>query len=300
MDSPSSPTLTNADPRVILSFSEEWRYFQEDRITEQEKIQIFWDYFHLFPWEKLPKNAVGADIGCGSGRWAGLVAPKVDSLFCIDVSHTTLDVARSNLSQHKNIKFVYGSAGALPLEDNSLDFAYTLGVLHHLPDPKSALKSITHKLKVGAPILIYLYYAFDNRPFWYRWVWKASDLIRKSVSILPFQFKFLLTGFFTYTIYWPLARMGLLLDKLGILPSAWPLSYYRDKNTYTMRIDALDRFGTPLERRFSRQEIHQLLVDSGLENIRFSERAPYWVVIATRKAGHEGKPTPYPVDSALQ
>lgn len=49
-----------------------------------------------------------------------------------------------------------------------------------------------------------------------------------------------------------------------------------------MRTDSLDRFGTRLEHRFTRAEIEKMMLESGLENIRFSDQVPYWVACGTR------------------
>ena len=50
-----------------------------------------------------------------------------------------------------------------------------------------------------------------------------------------------------------------------------------------MRTDALDRFGTQLEQRFSRREIEAMMQAAGLVDIRFREGLPYWVACG-RKA----------------
>ena len=66
--------------------------------------------------------------------------------------------------------------------------------------------------------------------------------------------------------------------------SSWPLSYYADKPFYVLRTDAYDRFCTPLEKRFSRSEIEQMMLSAGLGDISFSETAPYWVAVGRRRA----------------
>jgi SAM-dependent methyltransferase len=66
----------------------------------------------------------------------------------------------------------------MPFPAQLLDFAFSLGVLHHVPDTQKAICTIAEKLKRGAPFLIYLYYAFDNRPSWYRALWAMSNSIR--------------------------------------------------------------------------------------------------------------------------
>jgi hypothetical protein len=72
------------------------------------------------------------------------------------------------------------------------------------------------------------------------------------------------------------------LERAGRDVANFPLAYYRDRSFYVMRNDALDRFGTKLEQRFTRAEIERMLRDAGLERIRFSEAAPYWCAVGFR------------------
>jgi ubiquinone/menaquinone biosynthesis C-methylase UbiE len=173
--------------------------------------------------------------------------------------------------------------GELPIPDNSLDFAYSLGVLHHLPDTAAAIKDCVSKVKPGAPFLIYLYYAFDNKPKWFSFIWKCSDVIRRVISKLPFILKYPLSNVIAAIVYFPLARLTLLVEKLGMDVNNVPLTEYRAKSFYTMRTDALDRFGTRLENRFTQVQIKKMMEDAGLSEIRFSDIAPYWCAIGIKQ-----------------
>ncbi|WP_448525696.1 class I SAM-dependent methyltransferase [Parathermosynechococcus lividus] len=272
----------NIDLETVRGFGDEWSRFPQDQLGEDIRKQMFSDYFSLFDWDSLPSGAVGADIGCGSGRWAQVVAPKVGHLMLIDASPEALNVAKANLSGVSNVSFINASVGALPIQDASLDFAYSLGVLHHVPDTAAAIREVAAKLKSGAPFLVYLYYAFDNRGPAYRALWRLSDLVRRVVSRLPFALRYLVSQALAVSVYWPLARMALVLEHMGTLPAGWPLAYYRDKPFYVLRTDALDRFGTRLERRFSQDEIRLMLKDAGFLDIRFSDNAPYWCAIGIK------------------
>ncbi|MDB5038423.1 MAG: 2-polyprenyl-3-methyl-5-hydroxy-6-metoxy, 4-benzoquinol methylase [Bacteriovoracaceae bacterium] len=273
----------NLDPRVVDGFGEEWKRFDQSELTEAEREIVFAQYFSIFPWQVLPANAVGADIGCGTGRWAKTVAERVGLLHVADPSLQALDVAKQNLKNFSNIRYHLSSVENLPFPDRSLDFAYSLGVLHHIPDTKAGLSSLAKKLKPGAPILIYLYYAFDNRPIWYRWLWKLSDLLRRVISSLPFFVRATVSEILAATIYFPLSRMARILEVFHCLPSSWPLSYYRNRSYYMLRTDALDRFGTKLERRFTKKQIEELFKSTGFEKITFSDSAPYWCATAFKR-----------------
>jgi SAM-dependent methyltransferase len=170
------------------------------------------------------------------------------------------------------------------LPPGSQDFGYSLGVLHHVPDTAAAIRSCVALLKPGAPLLLYLYYAFDNRPRWYRALWRISNLGRQGISRLPRGLKRGVTDVIAALVYWPLARASLVTERLGFPIDGVPLSHYRHYSFYTMRTDARDRFGTPLEQRFSRDQIAGMMAAAGLIDVRFSDAAPYWCAVGIRES----------------
>lgn len=274
---------SNVDRHTVEGFGDEWARFDQSQVSEQEQVTLFAAYFSLFPWDVLPQNPVGFDLGCGSGRWAKLVAPRVGTLHCVDPS-SALQVAQKNLAAFPNCEFHSASVDAIPLPNASMDFGYSLGVLHHVPDTEAGLRSCVAKLKPAAPFLVYLYYAFDNRPWWFRTVWRVSDLLRRAISRLPHRTRFAASQVLAACVYLPLARMALVAEKLGVDVRNFPLGAYRSLSFYTMRTDALDRFGTRLEHRFSRERIKGIMESAGLEQIRFREAEPFWCAIGYRQA----------------
>lgn len=271
--------MNNIDIKTVNDFGREWKFFDQKNLTDEELYTVFSQYFKVFPLELLNHNSVGADIGSGSGRWAKVIAPKVKKLYCVDASKEAIETAKENLANQTNITFINTSVDQIPLDDGSLDFAYSLGVLHHIPDTFAGIKACVQKLKTGAPFLVYIYYAFDNKPFWFSFIWKLSDYVRRFISKLPFKLKLLLTQILAFVVYFPLARFALILEKLNINVSNFPLSSYRKSSLYTMRTDALDRFGTRLEQRFTKNEIISMLKRAGLEKIQVSTEVPYWCAI---------------------
>ena len=274
---------TNIDTPTVESFGDEWSRFNQRGLPEEEARRIFHDYFAVFPWQALPARASGFDMGCGTGRWARFVAPRVGHLHCIDPSRA-LEVARQTLAGHPNVTFHQAGVSDIALPAASQDFGYSLGVLHHLPDTRAGLRACVELLKPGAPFLLYLYYAFDNRSLAFRLTWRVSDGLRRIVSRLPAGPKRLTTDALALALYVPLARAALVAERLGLDVSGLPLSYYRNSSFYTMRTDSRDRFGTPLERRFRREEIVSMMRWAGLDDIHVSENAPFWCAVGTRRA----------------
>jgi|GEM_PF-104084 len=274
--------MGNVDERTVSGFGNEWQQFDQSSMADDELKAMFLWYFSIFPWEKIRADAQGFDLGCGSGRWAKFVADKVGVLHCIDASAQALDVAKRNLEQKKNCVFHVASVDQMPLKENSMDFGYSLGVLHHVPDTFAGIKACVNKLKPGAPFLLYLYYSFDNKPIWYRSLWKLTDMMRIIISRLPYFLKYFISQAIACFVYYPMVKLGVILEKFGVHTNNFPLSAYKHSSFYTMRTDALDRFGTRLERRFSAKQIEQMMKDAGLENIVFSKSFPCWCAVGYR------------------
>jgi SAM-dependent methyltransferase len=275
----------NIDPDVAAGFGHEWSTFRqsETEFSPADREAIFQSYFHIFPWNELPPNPTGIDVGCGSGRWSVMVAPKVGHLHLLDASADALAVARANLTDATNVSFHLASVGNIPLDDDSLDFAFSLGVLHHVPDTMAAIRAIATKLKIGAPFLVYLYYAMDNRPWWYRAIWRFSNIFRMVISPLPPTVRLIISQIIAVVAYWPLARFAAIVERAGISPAAIPLESYRHRKFYVMRTDAYDRFCTSLEQRFTRSQIEQMLTAAGFDGIRFSDKVPHWCAVGKKR-----------------
>jgi len=75
-----------------------------------------------------------------------------------------LIVAREKLASQSNVSLHEGSLDVLPFADSSMDLGYSLGVLHHLSDQRAGLAACVKKLKPGARMLVYIYYASTTGP----------------------------------------------------------------------------------------------------------------------------------------
>lgn len=274
---------TNIDPSTARAFNQNWGADTSGAETDPAiREAIFANYFALLPLDEL-SDKEGFDLGCGGGRHARMVAPRVGHLHCIDPSANGIARTRRGLAKRSNVSFHVADVDHIPLADGSQDFGYSMGVLHHIPDTSAALRRCTAKLKPGAPFLLYLYYAFDNRPVWFGWLWKASELGRHTIARLPFRARKACCDLIGLLVYWPLSRLALVLESIGRNVSGLPLSFYRRLPLETLRWAALDRFGTALEQRFTRAEMTAMMTEAGLVDIRFNETEPYWVAIG-RKA----------------
>ena len=273
----------NIDHKTVESFGEEWTKF--DSFSAEEIKNAGDQYFDIVSDKVLNKNTVVLDLGCGTGRWSKYIGDKAGFIEAIDPSAAVF-AAQHLTSDMTNIRVTQSSSDNLPFADESFVMMMSLGVLHHIPDTELALKSGVKKVKKGGFVLLYLYYALDNRSLIFRSIFYASALLRYLVSSLPASLKKVVCDIIAVFIYMPFILLSKLVKAVAPgnkIYNKIPLSYYIDKSFNIIRNDALDRFGTPLEQRFTRQQIEQMMKNSGLTDILFSENMPYWHVIGRKQ-----------------
>ena len=95
-----------------------------------------------------------ADLGCGTGAMAAILAPHVKRVIGIDASDEMLDAARERNGATTNIEWRKGTLEALPISADSVNAATLMLVLHHLPSPAQALSEAARILKPGGRVLI--------------------------------------------------------------------------------------------------------------------------------------------------
>lgn len=276
---------TNIDMVTVESFGEEWDKFAS--FSEAEISQVGNEYFDIIDLNSL-QNARVLDVGCGTGRWTKFIARHVAHVDAIDPSKAIVSAAHL-LENEDNVRLSQAGVSNLPFADESFDLVFSLGVLHHIPDTEQAMKDAVKKVKKGGQFLVYLYYSLDNKGTVYKFIFHTSTLFRRVISKMPQGLKSVVCDIIAFTVYLPFIGLGRLVKGISPKSKAYqkvPLSYYIGKSLNIVRNDALDRFGTPLEQRFSRKEIEQMMCNSGLENIRFSEQTPYWHAVGTKNDGN--------------
>ena len=271
----------NIDSITVDSFGEEWNKFHG--FSNQEIENIGNEYFDIVTDKELNKESLVLDVGCGSGRWSKYLSDKAGFIEAIDPSEAVVASAKL-LNDVSNVRISKASADNIPFPDNSFDFVFSLGVLHHIPDTKLAMQHCIDKLKPDGHFLVYLYYSLDNRGFIYKAIFDLSNLFRKIISALPAGLKKIVCDLIALFIYVPFVFIAKVLSLIGLrnLAQKLPLYYYSDKTFQVIRNDALDRFGTPLEQRFSKAEIEKMMQSCGLKDIKFSSNAPYWHAIGRK------------------
>ena len=270
----------NLDQQVIDSFGHEWAAFDyAESETDDALDSQFLAYCTPIDLTQFnSKSSVAADFGAGSGRWASRLLPHFSLVYALEPSDGANKVLKNKFSKESRMTILQETVGANSIPAGSLDLAMSLGVLHHIPDTGLAIKDVASKIKSGGVFLCYLYYKLENKPLYYRGLFWASNSLRWVISRLPYAMRRLIAQIIAGAIYLPLARTSKLLGSRGKDVSNFPLHHYANMPFMMLQNDALDRFGTRLEQRFSKKDITEMVDKAGfdLTTLKFSDVEPFW------------------------
>jgi SAM-dependent methyltransferase len=253
---------------IQSTFGQEWLAYPEV-LTEHE--DEFRQYFDLIDMGSL-EGATVCDLGCGSGRWSHYLHKRCRRLILVDFSDAIF-VARRNLQDSTNTLFFMGDLTNLPFRRQFADMVICLGVLHHLPVP--ALYAV-RRLRTMAPrILVYLYYALDNRPAHFRVALRVVTAVRWGTGRLrrPAA-RNALAWAIAVTVYVPIVAVGTTAGRLRLGKFVPLHDTYKGKSLRRIRQDVYDRFFTRIEQRVSKASI--LKLNDTFSKVTISPNLPYW------------------------
>jgi SAM-dependent methyltransferase/uncharacterized protein YbaR (Trm112 family) len=264
---------------TALSFGYEWHRFPE---MYDEWERQFLDYMHPHAADFFPGKKI-LDAGCGNGRFAYYAGKYGADVWAIDLG-PAVEVARRN-TDARNVHVVQADLHNPPFALESFDFIYSIGVLHHLPDPEAAFQNLLRFLKPGGVVQIYLYWKPEARPI------KAVMLsgvtaARRLTTRLPHNAVHALaypTAAVAFLCFvWPY-RMLRRLPLLNRVAEEIPMKQYASLPFRVCVNDQLDRFSAPIENRYTRADVHDWLARASLEAVSIGENFG-WVATG-RKAG---------------
>ena len=140
------------------SFGLQWMSFAKvqidsNQITESElrfRTETGWDAATL-------AGKVVVEMGSGAGRFVDVVS-KAGAKLVVGLDATdAVDAAQSNLGDRDNVLFVQGDIFAPPLRKEAYDVAYSIGVLHHTPDPQAGFENMYSLVKPEGRFGVSLY-----------------------------------------------------------------------------------------------------------------------------------------------
>lgn len=262
--------------RTFSSFGYEWNSFDAIREEDESFAAIY------FKDLDLPGLAgrVGLDAGCGKGRFTRVLARYLQTVVALDGSEA-VHAAVHNLRDQENVGVVRADLRLPLFAPRSFDFVSSLGVLHHLDDPREGFERLAQYLAPGGQMLVYLYSRPDS--FNARGVaLSAASVMRRLTVNLPHSLLRALS-----------APVAALLFAGVVLPGRWghrfrvgalsrlPMSTYRDKPFRSLVLDTFDRLSAPVEHRYIWAELEPWFADAGLV-VDAARDETGWFVLAHR------------------
>jgi SAM-dependent methyltransferase len=138
--------------RTRDSFGYQWTLFSEMVVDFR---QNFLNYIAPVD-ERFFPGKIGLDLGCGFGRHIYNAAKFGAEMVGVDISEA-IESTRVNTKGLPNVHLVQADVYALPFRPGVFDFAYSIGVLHHLPEPEKAFQCVVRVVRPGGSVFIWVY-----------------------------------------------------------------------------------------------------------------------------------------------
>jgi SAM-dependent methyltransferase len=250
------PRFVAAD-EYASAFGVEWTWWPRAQLDSATGLTVSRDKLQdafTFPLSELEGKLV-LDVGCGTGRFSEVALDHGAEVVCIDRSRA-IDVARSNLGHRDRVHFLQADIFDLPLRP-LFDVVYSLGVLHHTPDPPEAFRGIVKLVKPGGVISIRVYAAYNKAYIatteFYRKVTtrlRPSLLARLCYLAVPMYYVNKLPG------------LGPFLTRILLPVSVNPPTHeWRVCNTF-------DLYSPEYQFFYTHADVDQWFLEAGLEQIR--------------------------------
>lgn len=190
------------------------------------------------------------DAGVGAGRYAERASAKGAEVFGVDLT-AAVDAAFQNIGRRPNVHLAQADIFRMPFREATFDLAYSIGVLHHTPDPRGAFARVASAVKPSGRLAVYLYARYGP---WHR----ASDAIRVVTTRLPLR------------VMWGLSAAAIPLYYLYRLPvvgsaarNLLPISL--DRNWRQRWLDTFDWYTPRYQWKYLYPEVFRWFRDEGFE-----------------------------------
>lgn len=249
--------------KTAESFAYEWKYIYKENNYEKQ------NFFHFAGPYVTPENIRGkvtVDIGCGSGRftkWAALSGTQLS--FGTDLGES-VEVAYELTKELENACIVQADIYAMPFK-GTFDLAYSIGVLHHLPEPEQGFQKLPPILKTGGDMVIWVYNRRNNARAIHFYE-PVRDLLKNLPKPVLFKLSYI-----PAVIAEILNTLTKILNWYGFrkLAKKVPFSYYANF-PFNMKLnDTFDIIATPKSNYYYVEEIRNWFSRAGLKDIQAFE-----------------------------
>lgn len=244
--------------RTITRFGTQWLSFKEADYPFYE--EQFLSFIHPVKPEFF-RDKVILDAGCGKGRHVRLAhkwGAKI--VLGIDLSES-VEAAFANTRHLPNVHIIQGDLFHMPVKKEIVDYAYSIGVIHHTPDPAKALRAIADTVKSSGALSVWVYGKENNQ-----WIVRFINPIRERItSKMPHRWLLIISAVLTVFVYLPaksIYRVRFLSRILPYFDYINHLSIFSFREIHSIVYDHL----TPsIAFYLSREEVENMWKQAGIQ-----------------------------------
>jgi SAM-dependent methyltransferase len=210
------------------NFGWQWQHF-----TQQDERYVSQFLGWIAPVEpQFFKNKIVLEGGCGKGRHTQLAAKwEAKDIIGVDLS-SAVETAFAATKYVENAHIIQADIYSLPVKP-IFDYAFSVGVLHHLPNPRAGFISIASKLRQGGHLSAWVYGAENNE-----WITRWISPIRNHITSRINQHLLLHLSQIPTTLLYIITK--LIYGPLNNKPWGAKIAQHLFYNDY---LNALSRFG---------------------------------------------------------
>jgi SAM-dependent methyltransferase len=267
--------VDNLKSSTLSRFGYEWNHFRDYDCNNFETFTapLPADFF---------RGKIGLDVGCGAGRHSKAANELGAEMVAIDLS-TAVDAAYLNNAKNERVHIVQADIYNLPIRDYSFDFIFSLGVLHHLPDPELGYRLLIPLLNAGGALFIWVY-AYAVRKV-------ALELLRfisQRLSNANIGRMAYVCNLLDYGVFVNLYRLLSVLPLVDSLVRNYSPPRVKEYARHGFKVgytDWFDRLSAPISNYYKRHEMLEWLERSQLSNTRLNlVEDSWWWLYGERKA----------------
>jgi SAM-dependent methyltransferase len=265
--------LSKDRARTISDFGEQWTRHTGNP-DYYGSVELFADIIQPFLTLDDVKGRKCADVGSGTGRIVlMMLAAGAETVTAIEPSRAYSVLVQNTAQAGKKVRCLNVAGEAIPKDD--FDLVLSIGVLHHIPDPRPVVQAAYEALRPGGRMLAWVYGHEGSR---------AYQSIFTPVRMLTRNLPVAINEVLAWTLYPFVLGYGTLTR---LLPSL-PLSNYLS-NVYLRfppaerRLVILDQINPRWAKYYTGEEAEALLADAGFRDVRLHHRRGYsWTVIGSK------------------
>ena len=262
------------ESKCIEDFGEQWNYFTENKNYYASK-DLFSDICGPnFPLT-LIQNANVVDVGAGTGRITRILLDLgAKHVWSVEPS-SAMQVLEKNTADFGTLVTYINTKGNDFKINQSIDLAFSIGVIHHIKYADLTIKNIYNNLKIGGKIVIWVYGQEGNLLYLCLVI-----PLRLLTRIMPHKFLLI----FSSLLVKPLLIYSSFCKKYNWLPlSTYIINHLSKLGDEEIQLTIYDQLNPAYSKYYTKAQVLRLLKNAGFINISIHHRHGYsWTVVGDK------------------